>query len=481
LKAIHPDDREFAIEQLTKKQKGEKDVVTHYQYRGIKKSGEMIWLDQFSKTIIFDEKPADFIMLIDITQRKNIEKKLHDERDLIYALLDNHPDFIYFKDSRARFQHISKRFCDFFGRKMEEIIGKTDLELFPEELAKQTHAEDLDIIQTGMPLINKEETTGDTWVLTTKMPWLNKKGNIKGLFGISRDITEFKKVEQNLKESVEKFRTITEQSFLGIAIMQDNIIKYLNNQLANIFGYTVEEIMNWEVGGFLNVIHPEDREMVANQARKKQLGESDSLDQYQFRGIKKNGDAIWLEIYSKSINYNGKPADFATIHDITDGKIFEQKLLESEEKYRSLFDNSPVGIGLSTIEGKAIDSNDALVELTGYSVEDLNKIGTPSIYVDPNVRSKILKALQEEGKLHDYEVELRRKDNSEFFGSVSFDLIELGGKKIIQTSLRDITKSKNAEQELIKLNKLKSELLRRTSHELKTPLVSIKGFSDLLL
>jgi len=89
--------------------------------------------------------------------------------------------------------------------------------------------------------------------------------------------------------------------------------------------------------------------------------------------------------------------------------------------------------------------------------------------------------LKSSGKLHDYEVKLRRKDNTEFYGSVSFDLIELRGKKIIQTSLRDITKSKNAELEMIKLNNLKSELLRRTSHELKTPLVSIKGFSDLLL
>jgi PAS domain S-box-containing protein len=353
LRAIHPDDRKFAYEQLTKKQKGDKDVVINYQYRGFKKSGEIIWVDQYSKTITFNEKPADLIMLIDITKRKVIEKKLFQERDLIFTLLDNHPDFIYFKDRKARFKHISKHFSDYFGRKTKEIIGKTDLELFPEEVAKQTHSEDLQIIKTGIPLINKEETDGETWVLSTKMPWYDKEGNIKGLFGISHDITARKKTEQKLKES--------------------------------------------------------------------------------------------------------------------------------EEKYRLLFDNSPVGIGLSTIEGEILDSNDTMIELTGYTAEDLNKAGLNSVYVDPNVRSKILKALQGEGKLHDYDVTLRRKDNSEFFGSVSFDLLELSGKRIIQTSLRDISKNKIAEQELLKLNNLKSELLRRTSHELKTPLVSIKGFSDLLL
>ena len=229
LKAIFPDDREFAIEQLTKKQKGDKDVVNHYQYRGIKKSGEIIWVDQYSKTVIFDEKPADFITLIDITQRKNMEKKLYHEQELFHALLDNHPDFIYFKDSNARFQQISKRFCVFFGRNMEDIIGKTDLELFPRESVEQTHSEDLHVIQTKMPLINKEERSGDIWVLTTKIPWLDKDGNIKGLFGISRDITDIKKAEQNLKESEEKFRLLFESIADPIHVIDADLkIIYMN-------------------------------------------------------------------------------------------------------------------------------------------------------------------------------------------------------------------------------------------------------------
>ncbi len=106
-------------------------------------------------------------------------------------------------------------------------------------------------------------------------------------------------IENKLKESEEKYRTLTEQSFLGIAILQDDIIQYVNKQLAHTFGYTVEEIMTWKKGGFLNVIYPEDRKLVADQARKKQLGESDILSQYQFRGIKKNGDIIWLELLSQ--------------------------------------------------------------------------------------------------------------------------------------------------------------------------------------
>ncbi len=187
-------------------------------------------------------------------------------------------------------------------------------------------------------------------------------------------------VEKKLRESEEKYRTLTEQSFLGISILQDDIIQYVNNQLVNLFGYTVEEIMAWEKGGFLNIIYPEDRKLVAEQARKKQAGESDILNKYQFRGIKKNGDILWLEVFSKSINYRGRPADFVTIHDITDKKISEQKIKESEEKYRSIFENMTEGFAYhkvivdennKPIDYKYLEVNPAFERLTGLKAEQM--------------------------------------------------------------------------------------------------------------
>jgi PAS domain S-box-containing protein len=187
-------------------------------------------------------------------------------------------------------------------------------------------------------------------------------------------------IEKKLKESEEKYRTLTEQSFLGIAILQDDIIQYVNKQLAYTVGYTVEEIMAWEKGGFLNFIYPEDRKFIAKQARKKQSGESDVINQYQFRGIRKNGDIIWLEVFSKTINYKGKPADFVTIHDITDKKTSEQKIKESEEKYRSLFDNMNAGFAYhkvivdennKPIDYQYLEVNPAFEKLTGLKADQM--------------------------------------------------------------------------------------------------------------
>ena len=76
-------------------------------------------------------------------ERKQAEQESLHERDLFQTLFENHPDFIYFKNREARFCRVSKRFCDFFGRSMEDIIGRTDLDLFPEDVSRQTHSEDL--------------------------------------------------------------------------------------------------------------------------------------------------------------------------------------------------------------------------------------------------------------------------------------------------------------------------------------------------
>ncbi len=193
---------------------GEREWIKEYGFRSLIfvpmlfKNKLFGTLGFYGEVNIEREWPKDIVNLLHVLanifvnsiKSKQSEETLYHERDLIRTLLENHPDFIYFKDKKARFQHISKRFCEFFGRSMEEIIGKSDIELFPEEIAKITHSEDLQVIKTGIALINKEESSAGTWVLTTKIPWFDKDGNIKGLFGISHDITELKKTQEKLRE-----------------------------------------------------------------------------------------------------------------------------------------------------------------------------------------------------------------------------------------------------------------------------------------
>ena len=128
------------------------------------------------------------------------------EEDLLRAFLEHVPDGVYFKDRESRFVRISRSLAVRFGLSDPvEAIDKTDFDMFSEEHARQAFADEQDIIRTGQPIVEAEEKETwpdgrETWVLTTKLPLVNHRGNIIGTMGISRDITERKRVENELQQ-----------------------------------------------------------------------------------------------------------------------------------------------------------------------------------------------------------------------------------------------------------------------------------------
>lgn len=139
-----------------------------------------------------------------IANRLRAEEELARERDLFHTLLDNLPDRIYFKDRQSRFLRINAAMARLFGLKdPAEALGKSDFDYFTEEHARPAFEDEQEIIRTGEPLIGRVELEtlpdGKTgWAHTIKMPLRDKQGNIVGTFGISRDITALKQMEERL-------------------------------------------------------------------------------------------------------------------------------------------------------------------------------------------------------------------------------------------------------------------------------------------
>lgn len=150
-------------------------------------------------------KPYMVSTVWDITARKRAEEALKDGHRLLRAVIDNLPDRIYAKDRSGRF--ILKNMADarqMGARHPDETIGKTDFDYYPPELAAQYHADDQAVIESGQPLVNREERAIDVdgnerWILTTKVPLRDDSGTIIGLVGIGRDITDRKRAEEALQ------------------------------------------------------------------------------------------------------------------------------------------------------------------------------------------------------------------------------------------------------------------------------------------
>lgn len=128
------------------------------------------------------------------------------EEDLLKAFLQHVPDGVYFKDRQSRFVRISRSLALRFGlNDPNEAVNKTDFDMFSEEHAKQAFDDEQEIVRTGQPIVEKEERETwpdgrETWVVSTKLPLRDSYGNVIGTMGISRDITERKRVERELQE-----------------------------------------------------------------------------------------------------------------------------------------------------------------------------------------------------------------------------------------------------------------------------------------
>jgi len=158
---------------------------------------------------------------------------------------------------------------------------------------------------------------GSTFPIQVNVSLLMTDTSARGLVVIAMDLTQRKRFESTMRESEEKFRLLSEQSLVGLLILQDGQVKYANLACADLLGYSVDEMKAWEHQGYARVIHPEDRAFVLEQGRRKQIGDPNVETHYSYRVVTRAGETKWVDQYSKTIMYEGRPADFVAAMDIT--------------------------------------------------------------------------------------------------------------------------------------------------------------------
>jgi len=311
-------------------------------------------------------------------------------------------------------------------------------------------------------------------------PIQDENGNVVQMIEYAIDITERKIAEQKRKESEEKYRMLFESSPTGIGLsdFEGNVLA-MNLKMEEMTGFTLEEFKEMNLAS--TFVDNDDRLRLRSE-----LQEKGRVSDYEVKLNKKDGTIYTASLNIELLQVGEKKIFLNSQLDITERKKTEQQLSESEEKFRTITEQSLIGIVIFQ-DGFIKYANSANSIISGYPIEEITKWTTEEffkvIYHDdiPIIKKKFAQKQEIFNSVQNYSCRIQMKSGKVKWIEILLKSIFYQNKDAILASIIDITEKKEAEQELIKLNNLKSELLRRTSHELKTPLVSIKGFSDLLL
>lgn len=418
-------------------------------------------IDKHFKISVISPKKGEFITVFDdISEQKKAEDTVKLERDKLQAMMDgltsaeigidivdiNYNILFQNQFLLDRFGDISRDYC------YKKYMGLAQPCVFcPMENAIKNNAlESTEIIGNdgrGYELISA--------------PLPNPDGAIDKAIEVVLDITDRKRAEQKLKESEEIFRTIAEQSFMGITIIQDDVISYANQAILDLFGYSLDEIKSWQPLEYLKLFPPKDLEFLKTKERKQQDGYDLSIHNYQVQFTKKNGEVGWLDLFSNPIEYKGRLGAMVSVIDITDKMNAEQNIKESEKKFRIITEQSFLGIII--IQDNHIKyANEATAKITEYSTEEL--VGMSMDYLGktlfhpedlPFSRDRVrLRRQSGEASVPPYSAYriFTKSGELRWIEDYTKDIL-YQGKNALLTSIMDITEKREAEKLIEKSEK----------------------------
>ena len=388
------------------------------------------------------------------------------------TLINTIPDIVYIKDIQFRNMLVNKAFEKFIGLSEADIMGKTDEQIFPPDLAEHCRQSDREVIMNCKTLRFDEEYTGKdgrkVYFDTIKSPLYDNAGNVIGLVGISRDITQRKHNEKKL----ELFNTLINQSNDAIFIDDPETGRFLevNDKACSSLGYSREELLNMTVVD-IDAIIPDKFIWQEHLSDLKRQG----YIILEGRHKRKDGTTFPVEVNVKYIKQDEQNYLVAVVRDIRERK-------EMEERYRTIVRSSMDCFWLLDTEGHILDVNDASCKLLGYSRKELLTMRIPDIEVieTPEETGFHIRRVMETG-YDRFETRHKLKDGSVVDVEVSCNYLKMGSGLFFVFS-RDITDRKRAEkqkleEEIIKAQKLDSigVLAGGIAHDFNNILTAILG------
>ncbi len=460
---------------------------------------------------------------------KGTEKALHESEERFRRLSEASFEGIVIIDN-DKIMETNQQLADMLGYELNELIGMPAMNFVPPECRELV----LKNMNSGFEdpyealALRKDGTTLPVEIHGRTIQYKNKTIRVTAL----NDLLKRKQAEEELKSSKHFIERIVRASpnFVYVIDIINHKYLFVNDAYEQVLGYSKERVLSDDGLNFIqSKIHPDDLLQILEQQTKiieglnkpSQLIHEDKVYEFEYRI--KDANENWHWFHSNGVVFDTTPEGkiieiLGIAFDITDRKEMDKELIESEKKYRSIFENVQDVYYLTEYEGSLTEISPSIEKYSGYTREEL--IGKPleQFYAVSNDYVKLYKALEKKGEVNDFEIRMRKKNGQMVYLSVNAHLLYNSAKNPVgsEGSLRDITdrklsekKLKEAKTKLEKTNKelqqanehlinttawakemaikaevasaAKSEFLANMSHEIRTPMNGIIGMTDLLL
>ena len=448
-----------------------------------------------SITKIDDRFTGILVVARDTTERKKVEDALLKSESKYRTLLGNLPQRIFFKDRNSVYLSCNENYAGDLKIKSNEIMGKTDYDFYPKELAEKYRVDDQRIMKSRKTEDIEEEYIQDghkVFVHTVKTPVKDENGNVVGVLGIFWDITERKKAEEELIRLSSAVKMSADSIVIG-----DLDAKIIDANEATLKMHGTDNRRDLIGKSSFDLIAPEDREKAL--AGMKEVLEKKYIKGREYNIITKDGSRIPVEMNTAIMkDADGNPIGFVAIsRDITERKEMEEKLrqysehleelvqkrteelLESEKRYSVLVEEASDGVVIFQDE-KIAFTNKKGAELIGYSKDELLGVTFEKLVSEKHrliVKKRYDERLRGDKVSETLEIELIAKTGEYIPIELTGALVDYQGRPADLIIIRAIRERKQLEEQHLKLEKLATmgELATMVAHDLRNPLTSIRN------